>query len=309
VTRRGPLANPGTVAQIALTGGLFGRWPIGSDTPTPDQTMMRQLRSPSRWAWVLPVAATAIIVACDNSLEGIDTQGTWGFVTLGASKNAAGAHFAKAEGLFFMGNLSAVPNADFTSDSCADVPFSEGNSLSGVTYLDAGTSVNAILGGIERTLDRTTTTGGISYVSASPLPYTPGDSIVINVQGVAGGFPAGTIRAKTAEAFQFPTDIPVPAGSEAIQLTWTAPQDVRSAMVVSLRYATSQNPGVATRNVLCTFVDDGVDSIPFRFHQNWSASEGVRSVVATRLRTNYVAAGDGNLGVVSTYQVPTPPNP
>ena len=43
-------------------------------------------------------------------------------------------------------------------------------------------------------------------------------------------------------------------------------------MVVSLRYATTQNPTVLTRNVLCTFIDDGVDSIPFRWHQNWSSS-------------------------------------
>ena len=119
----------------------------------------------------------------------------------------------------------------------------------------------------------------------------------------------GSIRAKTAEAFTFPTDIPIPAGTEAIQLQWTAPQDPRSAMVVSLRYASSQNPGILSRNVLCTFMDDGVDSIPFRWHQNWSTSTGVRAVVATRLRTNYVGVGEANLGVISTYQVPTPPNP
>jgi hypothetical protein len=268
---------------------------------------------------MLPVAATVVIVACDNSLEGVGGQGTWGFVTIGATKNAAGAHFAKAEGLFFKGNLAAVPNADFTSDTCADVLLSEGNSLGGVTYLDAGVSVNAILGGIERTLDRTTTASGIAYLSATPLDYTPGDSVVINISGVSGGFPAGTIRAKTAEAFAMrindvdisgnQSTIPIPAGSESMQLTWDGPQDLRSAMVVSLRYATIQNPTVLTRNVQCTFIDDGVDSIPFRWHQNWSTSTGVRSVVATRLRTNYVAAGEGNLGVVSTYQVPTPPNP
>jgi hypothetical protein len=80
-------------------------------------------------------------------------------------------------------------------------------------------------------------------------------------------------------------------------------------MIVSLRYATSSSPGVLTRNVLCQFIDDGADSIPFRWHQNWSSSQGVRAVVATRLRTNYVGVGDGNLGVISTYQVPTPPHP
>jgi hypothetical protein len=271
--------------------------------------MMRQLRSPSRWTWALPLVATAFIVACDNALAGINVAGTWGFVTVGATKSTAGSHFANTEGLFFTGNLSAVPNSDFTADTCADVLLSEGNNLAGVTYLDAGPSVSAILGGVARTLDRTTTAQGIAYRPASPLAYTPGDSIVVDVGGVPGGFPGGSIRAKTAEAFNFPIDIPVPAGTEAIQLNWDAPQDQRSAMVVSLRYATSQNPSIATRNVLCTFVDDGRDSIPFRWHQNWSASAGVRTVVATRLRTHYVAAGNGNLGVISTYQIPTPPNP
>src|SRR5687767_9010025 len=272
---------------------------------------MRQFRSPSRWTWVMTVVASAFIAACDNALEGINTQGVWGFVTLSATKNAGtNAHFANAEGLFFRGNLAAVPNAEFaTGDTCFDGVFSEGNNLVGVTYLDAGPSVDATLGGVSRSLDRTTTTLGLAYRPATPPPYTPGDSIVVNVIGVPGGFPGGTIRAKTAEAFTFPTDLPIPAGTEAIQLAWTAPQDSRSAMVVSLRYANSTTPNVLSRHVLCTFLDDGVDSIPFRWHQNWSTSAGVRAVVATRLRTTYVGTADANLGVVSTYQVPTPPNP
>jgi hypothetical protein len=271
--------------------------------------MMRQFRLPSRWTWVLPAIATAFIASCDTALEGINTQGIWGFVTVGAQMNASGAHFANTEGLFFRGNLQAVPNADFTSDTCADAPFSEGNNLVGVTYLDAGPTIDATLGGVLRTLERTTTAQGLAYRPTAPLSYTPGDSIVVDVQGVPGGFPGGSIRAKTAEAFTFPTDIPIPAGTEAIQLQWTTPHDARSAMVVSLRYATITNPAVISRNVLCTFVDDGVDSIPFRWHQNWSTSQGARAVVATRLRTNYVGVGDANLGVISTYQVPTPPNP
>lgn len=257
----------------------------------------------------MPAIATAFIASCDNALEGINQMGTWGFVTVGATKNATGAHFANTEGLFFRGNLSAVPNADFTSDTCADVVFTEGNNLTGVTYLDAGQSVNATVGGVAHALDRVTTTEGLAYRPASSFSYTPGDSIVVDVPGVPGGYPNGTIRAKTAEAFAFPTNIDAPAGTEPIRLTWTAPQDTRSAMVVSLRYATTANPNVISRNVLCTFVDDGVDSIPFRWHQNWSTSAGLRAVVATRLRTSYVGVGDANLGVISTYQVPTPPNP
>lgn len=255
------------------------------------------------------LVATAFVAACDNALEGINTQSVWGFITIGATKDANGTHAAKIEGLFFQGTLAGVPNADFTSDSCSDGVFIDGNSLLNVTYLDAGNSVGTTLSGNSTDLERTATSTGLAYLPASPITYTPGDSIVVNVPGAAGGFPTGTIRAKTAEEFTFPTEIDVPAGTESIQLTWTPPQDPRSAMVVSLRYETTQNPGVFTRHVLCTFVDDGVDSIPFRFHQNWSASLGSRAVVATRLRTHYVAAGDANLGVISTYQVPTPQNP
>ncbi len=271
---------------------------------------MRQLRSPSRWTWVLPVMATAFIVACDTALQAINQDFTWGFVTVSAQKSATGAHFANAEGLFFSGNLSAVPNADLTlADTCGDGVLSEGNNLIGVTYLDAGLNVPATIGGVTTTLDRVTTATGIAYRAASPPAFTPGDSIVLNTTGVPGGFPAGSIRAKTAEAFSlFPAEIPVPAGTEDIQLTWTAPLAPRSAMVVSLRYATATTPTVLSRHVFCNFIDDGEGSIPFRWYQTWSVSS-MRSVVATRLRTNYVAAGDANLGVISTYQVPTPPRP
>jgi hypothetical protein len=272
--------------------------------------MMRQFRSPSRWTWVLPAIATVFIASCDTSLEGINLQGTWGFITVNATKNASGAHLANTEGLFFTGNLNAVPNADFVRDTCADAVFTgESNNLVDVTYLDAGVSLTATVGGVDRTLERTTSAGGLVYKPATPFSYTPGDSIFVEVPGVPGGFPGGAVRAKTAEAFTFPTAIDDPAGTEAIQLEWTPPQDPRSAMVVSLRYATNTNPAVLSRHVQCTFIDDGVDSIPFRWHQTWTTSQGARAVVATRLRTNYVGTGDANLGVISTYQVPTPPNP
>jgi len=273
---------------------------------------MRQKRdssSPSRWTWLITLTATAFIAACDTSLEGFSQEGTWGFVTVAASK-AGTDHFADAEGLFFRGTLTTVPNAEFTVvDTCTDTQLSDGNNLAGVTYLDAGPNVAATFGGVAQSLDRTTTAEGISYLSGSPISYNPGDSILVSVTGASGGFPAGSIRAKTAEAFEFPTSIDIPAGSDSLQLIWTAPHDPRSSLIVSLRYATNSNPSLLSRNVLCTLIDDGSGSIPFRWHQYWSTSTGVTSVVATRLRTSYVVAGEGNLGVISTYQVPTPPHP
>jgi len=269
---------------------------------------MRQFSSPSRWAWLLPVSAVALAVACDNSLQGINRQDTWGFVIVSATKSVGGAHFTSPEGLFFKGNLSSVPNSDFAIDTCADGTYSEGNNLTGVTYLDAGVALQATLSGNTNSLVRTTTSTGLSYLlEAGSTPYTPGDTIYVSIPGVEGGFPTGSIKAKTAEGFTFPT-IEVPQGTETIPLNWTPPQTTgSSSMIVSMRYK-SGGSTTFNRHVLCTFIDDGQDSIPFRWYQSWAAASSEREVVATRLRTTYVSAGDANLGVISTYEVPTPPD-
>lgn len=270
---------------------------------------MLRTQSPSRWIWTAPLAAALVAVACDNSLEGVGLRRTWGFVVMDASKNASGDHFTDPEGLFFLGNLAAVPISEVVQDTCADGGYSgDDNNLSGVTYLDAGPSITAMMGGVTNTLERVTTIDGLAYQSAlGAFQFNPGDSILITVPGTAQGFPGGSVKAKTAEPFAFPS-VDIPSGTESIQLNWTAPQAPGSSIVVSLRYV-SGTASEFNRQVLCTFIDDGVDSIPFRWHQNWSSSSGNTAVVATRLRTGYVAIGDANLGVVSTYQVPTPPNP
>lgn len=267
---------------------------------------MRQFRSPSRWTWVVAVLIAVSIAACDTSLEGINQQQTWGLIDVAATRDASSSHFADVEGLFFHGNVGAVPNADFQVDTCTDVAFFTGSGTSGLTHLDAGAVVSATIGGVEHVMERTTTSSGLAYQPTSLVPYTPGDSIFVDIPGAQGGYPAGSIRAKTAEAFTFPTNIDPPAGTDSIPLTWSLPDEpLSSIMVLSLRYAPESDPSTLSRQVLCNFVDDGDASVPFRWHQNWSnASE--RAVVVTRLRTHYVAIGGANLGVISTYQVPTP---
>ena len=71
----------------------------------------------------MPGHATTLLLACDNALEGINAQGTWGFVTVSAQKNRGRRSFRQHRRALLQGNLAAVPNADFTADTCADVPF------------------------------------------------------------------------------------------------------------------------------------------------------------------------------------------
>lgn len=269
----------------------------------------RRIVSPSRWTWALPLLAVAFVVACEDSLSVNTQDDTWGFINIAARKTTGGAHYTVPDAFFFKARLAGVPNASFAVDSCNDVAFSPTNDLTGVTYLDAGDGLPIRMAGREDTLRRIQTTTATTYELAglsAAFNYTPGDSVVVKVPGSIGGFPAAEIRAKTAEAFTM-DPVTAPGGSNAIQLRWTAAQNLQSAMILSLRYANASSGGQLNRQVLCTYQDDGIDSIPFRQYQTWSSATGTKEVVATRLRTTFIAAGDAVLEVISTYQVPTPP--
>ncbi len=176
--------------------------------------------------------------------------------------------------------------------------------ITGVTYLDAGTSISAKIGAVTTEIPRSNA-AVTSYAlpAGTTISYNPGDSAIITVPGVAGGFPSAEIRSRTSEPFTIgaitPSTTPIP-------LTWTAATDNNSALLVSLQY-TPSGASAKTQEIRCAFTDDGVDSIPLRQHQAWSASTNVnRAVVVTRLRTAIQQIDGGVLEVISTYQLPTP---
>lgn len=265
--------------------------------------------TPSRWAWLLPVAATLLVVGCEDSLDVDLPDDIWGFVFLDATEPAPGDFQVQPEAFFFRGRLSAVPNAANPPDSCNTVAFSPLSSSGpplGVTTIDAGDAVGLQIGAAQEQLDRIVGASQTVYEYAGGfLAYTPGDSVIITVPGAVGGFPQGTVRARTAEPFTMSTIDP-PLGTETIHFTWTAASTPQSAMIVSLRFATSGQ--TLNRQVLCAFTDDGADSIKYDWYGEWAASP-VREVVATRLRTTYATVGGATLGVVSTFPLPTPQAP
>lgn len=267
------------------------------------------MKSPSRWAWTAPIVAMAYVVACDEGFNVSGQAQTWGFVQVAAAKSQSGQHVISPEAFFFKGVLSGIPNAAIVLDSCSDAPFSTGNTLSGVTYLDAGSPVTTSVGGRLDTLPRTVTGTGTTYKRAigADIPFTPGDSIVVTVPGAVGGYPNSTIRGKTAEALTL-QPIAMPSGNQAMQLRWNLPSNqLDVAMILSLRYAPANGNGQLSRQVVCSFTDDGVDSIPFQQYQTWINNSGtLENIIATRLRTSFATVADGLLEVIATYQYPTP---
>ncbi|MCC6317718.1 MAG: hypothetical protein IT361_08510 [Gemmatimonadaceae bacterium] len=265
--------------------------------------------SPRRLGLLGLCAATAFVASCDTTVGFRPNELLWGFVSLSAVKNPAGETRTAPTGTFFRGEVSSLPSAAVRPDTCFPsrtyVPPT--NSFAGVAFLDAGASISLNIGGTTTEVPRISGGGITKYnlAAGTTVAYRPGDSIVVRVPGANGGYPTTEVRGKTAEAF---TMQPVtPPASGYMQLRWTAASDNNSALVLSLQYAPAGGGSTVSREILCAFADDGVDSIPVAKYQEWSAASNVtRQVVANRLRTVLQNVNGGAIQFISTYQLPTP---
>lgn len=256
----------------------------------------------------LRVAAFLVVApalaACESTLSVQRDNQTWGFFQQSALEITSGVHATLPTGQFFRGTLLTIPDARVKPDSCIEAQLTTQNPLQ-VTFLDAGNAITAQFGTRVDTLPRVTSVSRTTYEVSTPRPYRPGDSVIVRVPGVAGGFPASEIRAKTAEAFTFDT-LGIRPSPAAVQLRWTPSTDPNSAMLAEFRYSST---GSTTPNLVirCAFVDDGADSVAFRVLQPWlGQNANARSAIYTRLRTNIIPVIDGFFEVISTFAVPTP---
>jgi hypothetical protein len=266
----------------------------------------RQARIATR-GLVAAGAAVLLVSACDTTSSFRPNEQNWGFIYLSALRTNAGEYRTAPNGSFFRGAVTSVPDARIRTDSCFNageyIPPTQGG-ITGVTYLDAGASITTNIGGTATQIPRTSgSTVSYALAAGTTVAYRPGDSVVVSVQGSAGGFPAGEVRGRSAEPF---TIDPIAASTTSIPLRWTAATDPNSALIVSLQYTPSGTGGRA-QEIRCAFTDDGVDSIPLRQHQAWSATSNVSRVATfTRLRTAIVQVNGGAMELISTLTVPTP---
>jgi hypothetical protein len=252
------------------------------------------------------LAATFLVVGCESTLDVPSNEQTWGFIQTGALASA-GAYVTNPNGQFFVGTLSSIPDSRVRPDSCIELTITPQNPLQ-VTFLDAGSSITTQYGTRTDTLPRVSTSSGTLYEKSSPVPFRPGDSLIVRIPGANGGFPASEIRARTAEAFTLDSLI-VKASPAATQIRWTPATDPNSSLLVEFRYSSTGGTNF-NQLIRCAFVDDGADSVLFRVIQPWAGQNpSARNVTYTRLRTNIVQIVGGFLEVISTFAVPTPSSP
>ncbi|MDQ8154437.1 MAG: hypothetical protein P3B98_07210 [Gemmatimonadota bacterium] len=255
---------------------------------------------------LLLAAAAALIVGCNVSTE-LSTV-PYGFVTVVAQKAVTG-HSTSPVGTFYDAGGLGVPTAIAPWDSCRLQSYTSTAPLTiGQFYpsISAGAAIQVKLASRTDSLFPVAVGPETQYRLRSPaaVPYTPGDSVGLVIPGAGSGYPAVTVRAKTAEVLAV-TEFAAPASGSRLDLRWNAGHDLNNTVTFSFRYG-ALSADTLNSQVYCQFKDDGADSIPSKYIAAWAAAR-TKSWAASRVRT-YVApvARGGYFDFISTFDLPTP---
>lgn len=211
---------------------------------------------------------------------------------------------------FFRSAQLTISSSTSPADQCIETtydPDQGGADLGDISFFNAGAAVTVEADDVTRQLTRVVEGELERYeiTSGGGLPYEPGDTIEFTVPGATGGFPAFSIRARTAEEFTF-TEPSVPAAGQPIALSWTAGVPAGSAMLVSLRYRSASATSGLDRQIYCEMLDDGSFSVPSQFATGWRVAQA-RETAMSRWRTEFEQINDDTWAVVSSnFTVPTP---
>lgn len=175
--------------------------------------------------------------------------------------------------------------------------------------LEAGDALTASVSGGSVQLDRVAAGLNIQYrmLEGTGLAYVPGDTLQVLVPGAAGGFPATSIRVRTAEPFSI-DPVPPPAADSPLTVFWTPPPTAGSLMTLALRYSTTPGSTLQNAEIYCVFADDGEGTVPAVFASIFaSTEEASRSYEFNRVRESQVFISNRvRARLFSFYRVPTP---
>ena len=263
-------------------------------------TIRRRARS------LLALALTLVASACVETLE--PSKNRFGLVSYTAFTDEVRGYVMDPEATFYdRTDLRYTPPP---ADSCvlaayvaAPIAGSSFPTLSAGDYLvsQVGTERDTLRGAVEF--------GAFVYrpVRRTGIPFTPGDTVAVQIPGSLTGFPAAMVSLRTAEAFTADS-IGIPETStEDLQVTWTAAPVPGSLMTVSLRYGNTFSNGQLNEQIFCGFTDDGTGTIRAQLLSGWrNAAPGLREARIIRLRSKELAIDDRNtLTVISSFGLPT----
>jgi hypothetical protein len=267
--------------------------------------------SRSRPLTALVLVAAVTLAACDSITSGSNGSPI-GVGSITARTKGSGFTTDPQIGFYRVSSASFMTTSG-VPDTCFLAAYSSTSSggTTSATGLSAGSYVLIQIGGRTDTLKQAGVTLDPIYksVATSGIPYTPGDSFVVTVPGSNGGFPAGTFRGRTAEAFTV-APITLPASGVPMTVNWSPAGDGTSAMYITFRYYGTATSADYDRQVACSFADDGSATVPATMAGLWVAS-AKRDFLAQRMRAALaqVDVPRSYFNLVSTFDWPTPVSP
>jgi hypothetical protein len=260
--------------------------------------------------YVAVLAGVLALSACNDERFGPAKERT-GFISA-TTYDAGGGTFAlRFLGAFYKydGLTTGIPAAE----TCQGGPFTPQNtSVASLPTISAGQYLFTRVGARTDTLFQTSGLGLTAYqlLTVNAVPFTPGDTLTMDLPGETGGFPGTTLRVRTAEAF---THDPVGAGTsgQALSLSWTPAPAPGSLMIFSLRFNSTGTAEQPNAQIYCVFNDDGSGEVSAALAEIWrGALPASRSVQASRVRqTEVVFDRNTKVTLLSYFDRPLAPVP
>jgi hypothetical protein len=257
---------------------------------------------------VLPLAGILALSAC---IEGVKpAREKTGFISANTFDAGGGSYAMRITGAFY--RYDGLTTGLRPPETCEGLPFSTvPPTVATFPTVGAGPYLFTSVGGRRDTLYESSGLGITVYqlLTVPGIPFTPGDSLRLEIPGDVQGFPGTTLNVRTSEAFTF-EPVGDPTDNQPLTITWTPPPMAGSLMAFSLRFSsgTSDVPDV---QIFCMFNDDGSGQVPANLAAIWKASSpATRRVRATRIRqTEHVFDARTKVTLLSYFEQPLDPLP
>ena len=227
------------------------------------------------------------LVACNEGLSPARERN--GFISAVTYQAGPDLYSVQYLGAFYRyDGLSADPGQ---LDACEGQPYSPSGTLAHLPTLDAGDQLLAQVSGREDTLLAETSSGMRLYKipgASNSVPFIPGDTLTMVIPGTVGGFPAMTVRVRTAEPFTF-TPVGNPPDGQPLTINWSAATVPGSVIVFYLRFSNTSTDIEPNTQLRCVFIDDGTAQVDATLADVWADSDPVsRQVAVERIRQTTV---------------------
>lgn len=255
-------------------------------------------------------AGMLVLGACNNDRFGPAKERT-GFISATAYDAGGGNYALRFLGAFY--KYDGLVTGIGAPESCQGARYTPQNtSVATLPTVSAGEYLYTQIGGRKDTLFQSAGLGLTAYqlLTVNAVPFTPGDTLTVEVPGATGGFPGTVLKVRTAEAFTFD---PVGTGTDGQPLTisWTPAPQPGSLMTFSLRFNSGGTAATPDAQIYCVFNDDGSGEVSAALANIWRATlPESRSVQAARIRqTEVVFDRDTKVTLLSYFERPLAPVP